>query len=61
MSMLVWRLFHNKLPTKVNSRKRGISLTITSSSLCVGGCGEAEPEGINQWCGMKLSGGAGSP
>ncbi|MCH83014.1 LINE-1 reverse transcriptase like [Trifolium medium] len=37
MSILGWRLFHNRLPTKDNLRKRGVHLN--SSSLCVGGCG----------------------
>ncbi|MCI01762.1 H+-transporting two-sector ATPase alpha/beta subunit central, partial [Trifolium medium] len=40
MSTLAWRLFHKRLPTKENLIKRGVSLN--SSALCVGGCGELE-------------------
>jgi hypothetical protein len=36
MSILVWHLFHDRLPTKYNFRKRGVQLN--STSLCVGGC-----------------------
>jgi hypothetical protein len=42
LSTLVWRLFHKRLPTKENLVRRGISLN--SSSLCVGGCGNPETE-----------------
>jgi hypothetical protein len=40
MSILVWCLFHERLPTKDNLRRRGIQLN--SSTLCVGGCGSKE-------------------
>jgi hypothetical protein len=40
MSILAWRLFYDRLPTKDNLRKRGVHLN--SSSLCVGGCGCVE-------------------
>jgi hypothetical protein len=42
MSMLGWRLFQSRLPTKENLLKRGVRLT--TSSLCVGGCGGVETE-----------------
>jgi hypothetical protein len=42
MSILVWRLFNERLPTKANLSKRGIRLN--SSALCVGGCGSQETE-----------------
>ncbi|GAU29104.1 hypothetical protein TSUD_58700 [Trifolium subterraneum] len=38
LSMLAWRLFQNRLPTKENLRRRGVF--INSSMFCVGGCGE---------------------
>ncbi|CAJ2674355.1 unnamed protein product [Trifolium pratense] len=37
MSIIGWRLFYNRHPTKDNLRKRGVHLN--SSMLCVGGCG----------------------
>ncbi|MCH89269.1 cysteine-rich receptor-like protein kinase, partial [Trifolium medium] len=40
LSILVWRLFQNRLPTKDNLRRRGVHLN--SSYLCVGGCGSDE-------------------
>jgi hypothetical protein len=42
MSTLAWRMFHKRLPTKENLVRRGISLN--SSILCVGGCGNPETE-----------------
>ncbi|GAU43855.1 hypothetical protein TSUD_174730 [Trifolium subterraneum] len=42
MSTLVWRLFHKRLPTKENLRKRGVVLN--SFALCVGGCVNPETE-----------------
>jgi hypothetical protein len=42
LSTLVWRLLQNRLPTKKNLMKRGISFN--SSVLCVGVCGKAETE-----------------
>jgi hypothetical protein len=42
MSTLVWRFFHKRLPTKDNLIRRSISLN--SSTLCVGGCGNSETE-----------------
>jgi hypothetical protein len=42
MSTLVWRLFLKRLPTKENMVRRGISLN--SSTLYVGGCGNPESE-----------------
>ncbi|MCH83704.1 glutamate-gated kainate-type ion channel receptor subunit GluR5 [Trifolium medium] len=42
LSILAWRLFKNRLPTKENLRRRGIK--INSSIFCVGGCGEMESE-----------------
>ncbi|GAU51692.1 hypothetical protein TSUD_415060 [Trifolium subterraneum] len=42
LSMLAWRLFQNRFPTKENLRRRGVD--INSSIFCVGGCGELETE-----------------
>ncbi|CAJ2667843.1 unnamed protein product [Trifolium pratense] len=42
MSMLGWRLFQSRLPTKHNRLKRGVRLT--TSYLCVGGCDGVETE-----------------
>jgi len=47
MSMVVWRLFQNKLPTKDDLSKRGINLS--ASLLCVGGCGKVEEGGIEHF------------
>jgi hypothetical protein len=40
MSTLIWKLMHNRLPTKDNLSERGVG--INSSLLCVGGCGNLE-------------------
>lgn len=42
VAVFVWRLFHNRLPTKVNLFWRGI--VAHESKLCVGGCGSLEIE-----------------
>ncbi|MCH82216.1 cytochrome P450, partial [Trifolium medium] len=41
-SILAWRVFQNRLPTKENLLKRRIF--INSSNLCEGGCGSSESE-----------------
>ncbi|GAU50659.1 hypothetical protein TSUD_241690 [Trifolium subterraneum] len=74
MSTIAWRLFHKRLPTKENLRKRGVPLN--SSALCVGGCGNPEMEdhlffncptlgaiwrGIARWLGIPIVFAEGGP
>jgi len=40
VSLLAWRLFQNRLPTKDNLFRRGI--IPQEAQLCMGGCGEIE-------------------
>jgi len=40
VSILAWRLLHNRLPTKANLMARGILAQV--AQLCVSGCGEVE-------------------